>query len=41
MSFPRQVTVDACGEANVKMLQQTPWEIRDEVLLQLLRAYKF
>jgi len=37
MSVPRPVTVDACGEANVKMLvtlEQTLREIRDEVFLQ-------
>jgi len=37
MSVPRTFTVDACGEANVEILvtiQQTPREIRDEVLLQ-------
>jgi hypothetical protein len=38
-SIPRQFTVDACGEANTKMLvtlQQTPRKFRDEVLLQQL-----
>jgi hypothetical protein len=33
-SIPRKFTVDACGEANMKMLvtlQQTPREFRDEV----------
>jgi len=34
MSVPRPFTVDACGEANVKILvtlQQTPREITDEI----------